>query len=509
MITKIFGPPGCGKTTRLLKEMESALAGGILPSEIGFFSFTNQAANEAKTRAMEKFPQHGKAQFGYFRTLHSLAYMMIGGVKEHPCMTFNDWQLFAKVVGFPMTGNATKLWEETMTFDNKTKGDKIRSWCDLARLKGVTMREIWKTASFDNIKLEELNHFFTTLVAFKAENHVIDFCDMLVIAATLDAPKFKVLFIDEAQDLSSLQWKLVDRLVEQAGTTFIAGDDDQAIFTWAGADVKSFTGFRGEMEVLGQSYRLPKCVHRMAELLRKRITDSVPKIWASTVEDGAIKKYNEFNPGQLNLKEGQWMILVRNNYQLDAIAQQLKTEGYFFECKGGGIKKEVLQAIYTWERLRKDKLVAVTDAVNMYEFMRSGTSVNRGGKEGLKKAEGDVTLEILQAQYGLLRGKDDIWHTALDRLDGDDVKYVISCLKNGEKITKEPRIKLTTIHGAKGGEADNVFVFSDMSRRTKEAFHKFNNDEYRVWYVAITRTKKVLHLCHPKTSTYFEPLMAI
>src|SRR5579862_1483987 len=106
MTTKIFGPPGTGKTTRLLKEMELAMKDGVVPKEIGFFSFTNQAAHEARTRAMNKFPQFPHKDFQSFRTLHSLAYRLLGGSQIKPCMNHYDWKNFARLVGFPMTGNA-------------------------------------------------------------------------------------------------------------------------------------------------------------------------------------------------------------------------------------------------------------------------------------------------------------------------------------------------------------------------------------------------------------------
>ena len=53
-------------------------------------------------------------------------------------------------------------------------------------------------------------------------------------------PKFKVVFIDEAQDLSPIQWMMYDILKSNAEDVYLAGDDDQAIYAWAGADVDRF-----------------------------------------------------------------------------------------------------------------------------------------------------------------------------------------------------------------------------------------------------------------------------
>ena len=73
MIRKILGPPGTGKTTRLLKYVQTFLKLGTPLDKIGYFAFTRKAANEAKERMLKLYPQYGYRDLKSFQTLHSLA----------------------------------------------------------------------------------------------------------------------------------------------------------------------------------------------------------------------------------------------------------------------------------------------------------------------------------------------------------------------------------------------------------------------------------------------------
>ena len=70
---KIFGSPGTGKTTELLKILEEKIAEGYKANRIGFFSFTRRAIKEARSRVIKKF-KLSEDDLEYFRTIHSLCY---------------------------------------------------------------------------------------------------------------------------------------------------------------------------------------------------------------------------------------------------------------------------------------------------------------------------------------------------------------------------------------------------------------------------------------------------
>ena len=65
-------------------------------------------------------------------------------------------------------------------------------------------------------------------------------------------------------------------------------------------------------------------------------------------------------------------------------------------------------------------------------------------------------------------------------------------------IKSDPKIHLSTIRGAKGGEADNVMLLTDLSRKSQEAMEKDSDDECRVFYVAATRARNELHIVQPQ-----------
>ena len=125
------------------------------------------------------------------------------------------------------------------------------------------------------------------------------------------------------------------------------------------------------------------------------------------------------------------------------------------------------------------------------------TRVTRGFKKlsGLDDTD-FVTLEDLQSNHGLLATNEMIWHNAMDKLPEIDRAYIVAMLRRGEKFNKEPRITVSTIHGSKGGEADNVALILDSPKVIRE---KGDGDsEHRVFYVGATRARKSLHIVESK-----------
>ena len=106
------------------------------------------------------------------------------------------------------------------------------------------------------------------------------------------------------------------------------------------------------------------------------------------------------------------------------------------------------------------------------------------------------TFDELAKDYGLLASKDTDVYTVLN-VSPDDKAYMRSIERRGEKFGK-PRINLSTIHAMKGGEDDNVILLTE-SYPAAVTDDKLFDDEHRVFYTGVTRTRHNLHIIDTKS----------
>jgi len=323
-VTKVFGPPGSGKTTFLLGIVETELDRGVHPTKVGYFAFTKKAATEARDRAIQKFPNlNPDTDFPFFRTLHSLAYRCLG-ISTKDMMSPEHYREFALEAGIEL---AIENGEE----DFVVKVDNpILNEINIARIRGMDLRTHYNKSEMQ-IEWYHFEYVERAYRHYKTSRNLLDFTDLLeqVLLEPSRLPELDALIIDEAQDLSRLQWRLVEQLSLRAQRAFLAGDDDQAVYTWAGADVASFLGFTGDVKVLDQSYRVPSKIHALANRVVTRIKQRQPKVWKAREEEGSISYYNDFS--QVDISHGNWLILASANYMLTDMHDWIKSQGLLFE----------------------------------------------------------------------------------------------------------------------------------------------------------------------------------
>ncbi len=494
MKTIILGPPGTGKTTTLLNLVDQFLKDGIRPRQIGYFSFTKKAATEAATRAAEKFNLDIENDLPFFRTLHSYAFNQLGMTKEK-MMKQEDYKEFGQKCGIPI--KTAKYSTEDGTFNSDNEYLTI---INTARVKRMDLLEYYD--SRQNILDIERGTLFLLaeeLKRFKKEKGLKDFTDLLedfLNKETLN--KFEVLFIDEAQDLSLLQWDMVRKIWSRAGKTYIAGDDDQAIFKWAGADVDHFIALKEEVDdiqTLDQSYRIPGGpIHELSQKIISKVQNRFDKEYKPREEIGILKRYSDIT--QVDMSKGEWLVLSSANYFLEDAKDLCEIQGWYFQYKGiNSVPLKLLLALNNWEAWRKDAQLNHLEIKNIYEYL--GSNVLVGFQKG-KTLHSDVkyTLKECKETHGLLTDK--VWYEAFEGLDPMTETYIRNMRANGEQINKNPRIKMSTIHGAKGGEADQVLLMQDLTGAAIETFSHDPDELHRLFYTGATRAKRELHVLDPK-----------
>ena len=486
MKTIVLGPPGTGKTHTLLNKVDDYLK-ETDPDKVGYFAFTKKAANEAKERAMNKF-NLGEDDLPYFRTLHSLAFRSLGINKEN-VMQRRHYEDLGQKINLPLDYNDYDE-EETGLFT--TKSDYLRI-INLAKLRNITIDQQFNLGEHNqDVEYDKLNIIANELDRYKKEYNLIDFNDMILDFVKSDkSPKFDVVFIDEAQDLSRMQWDMVNHFNTQ--DSFIAGDDDQAIFRWAGAYVDRFITQTGKMLNLTQSVRIPRKVHDFAMKIIERVSNRIHKEWKPKTVEGSVRIHESFE--DVDLSKGEWMVLTRTRHMLDAIEETLKTRGLYFENKfKKSFEKDIQDAAIDWHNLLKGQLLNSKQLENIAKYM-GPNYWHKKKMKGMVK-ESFYGIDQLIKDYGLQVKLD--WFEAFNDCSTDRKEYIRAMRRNGESLKDNPRIQLSTIHSVKGGEKQNIVLLTDLTHNTNKAYEKNPDDENRLFYVGATRTKENLHVIQPK-----------
>lgn len=482
--TLVLGAPGTGKTTRLISIMEQALDRGVDPSEIAFCSFTNAAADEARRRAMEKFKLDRK-QLPYFRTLHSLAFRELHLAKKD---VLGDDHLKELA---DVTGELVSALDRPVEASQAgAAADPLLTIDHFARTTLMTLREAWEanqTAGGD-IDWFRLLRFSEAYRIYREDRELVDYTDMLQRYATSDhalPTRVKVAILDEAQDMTLLQWMVADKAFSQADELWVAADDDQSIHRWAGAAEDHLLGLNDYgKEVLPLSYRLPQDIFDLSQEIIRRVDRRYAKDVRAADHKGTVGWVSSAD--DVDLSSGQWLMLARTRYQLQALEAEARNQGALYRIKGvSSVNPRHLTAIQAYEGLRAGKQVEGAATVEALRMM--GASARKIDEKKF------YTRDDFEAKF------EKLWHDALVKIPLDDREYYLACARRGERLQDEPRIRIDTFHGAKGQEADNVIMSTDMTKQVHRGYMEEPEQEHRVFYVGATRARQALHLIEPKT----------
>lgn len=479
---KILGPPGTGKTTFLLNKLQEEIENGIDPSRIAFLTFTRAARLEALKRT-------GKTenQFPYCKTIHSICYHRLG-LGKGQIVTPELAAKFGIRIGIKVTGNDLDPWIEEFErgIETLTDGDILLQTHHKGRHRKQDLKESLKTTA-PNIDYMYAKWFTEAYTNWKKATGYLDYTDLLTEFIAIGEPlDVDVIFIDEAQDLSPLQWDVVNKLGENAKKFYMAGDDDQAIFQWAGADASAFQKAHADQTiVLDQSHRCSKSVHDFALNIAGRIKERLKKDYKPTDIEGTVE-----NIGYLNSVEfdGKTFILFRNHFRGNLIAGFLRNESIPFIGKGSPYGSvDMRGALIAYNYLIKKNEATAENIRRMLKFVDEDW-ISRGVHVALKEKT------ILNCE--------DVF---LERPKLENVMNVLCGLRQvkglSEQIKKfgimgiaNPKIEIMSIHQSKGREAETVVLDPEVSKAVWNGMLLNSDDEHRVWYTGATRAKNNLYI---------------
>lgn len=334
-ITKIVGGPGTGKTTSLLNEIEKKLDYGISSDDICYLTFTKSATVEGRERMIQKAGISKADLKKSVRTTHSLAYKGMNSnfdvVQPYHKEEFADkWGLDYNR-SLKGKGISDKIDVPT--------GNALFTLADYLTETQMKIKEYYKAPINVPLPNQKVKNLLHTWRLHKYSNNLYTHADYMsdVVDTYFDPEKdyfscnpynFKYYFIDEVMDFTPLQYKFLELLMESADEIYLAGDSDQSVYGFRGANPKTFSEMEvDEVKRVRKSHRVPnnilaKAKRLLGEYSLHTLADLKGKSSDGTLEFKKMNDINElvnFTEKLINKSEKDCMILTRTNRQVNKL----------------------------------------------------------------------------------------------------------------------------------------------------------------------------------------------
>lgn len=473
-------------TRRLIEEVSKELE-TRRPEELAFVTFTRKGAEEGLRRVCSKL-MFEPEDLPYFRTLHSLTFHALN-LKGTQMFGRLDQRKFNKEFGY----NVNRCEVDTGKVA-PTRDSLYLDFYDMEHSGALTSKQLAEA----DIEKAYYNQIVRDYEAYKAREEKVDFFDCLIkYVENGEALPVKVAMIDEAQDITALQWKVIDKAFRKAEKIIIAGDDKQSIYAYSGArpDFLIQLSKQFPVEHLSKSYRIPYSVYKLSVAITNFIGEKTEQKAEPRMEngEGMVMQLNGLERILNFLDEScikddpdktAWYILARNNCFLEepkkvleeALIPYWTAEGFFM----GG---EIMKRLKDYENF---KMEGYRDPKKKEDFQR---------KFGIE----DFTQPFTETNL-FTEGRKWVYASYIEKYG----------LKKLEEMCKwNPQVLVSTIHHVKGGEAKNVAIMLDTTRKTKGNVFENIDEELRILYVGVTRAKENLFLIDSKNGEGYDKILEV
>jgi DNA helicase-2/ATP-dependent DNA helicase PcrA len=561
-VTRLFGGPGSGKTTALLDRVEDRLDSGVDVKDLLLVSYTRAAAAEVRERLAERLDRTPRSLRGNVCTMHSKAYDLLdlsrGDVvdeehKEGFCEEYGIEYEDEYKSGSRRTARSTAMGNKiiaTSQWLQRTRRD-VADWYDVpfqwdverVRLppdidpnaqEGNKYTPTWPSDD-DRTSVPETIRAWR---AYKGEEGVVGFADMLErVKERSLLPRVEHLAIDEFQDITKLQYDVFEEWKPHMENVLIAGDDDQVVYSWQGADPQLLLQEGGEHVILDTSYRLPSEILRVVQRAVSHIEERQEKNLSPRTEGGEVEFIQD--PSLFDLARNvqatvdngdgdSLMILFRARYQMF---------DFIDEFVGMGIPFQVMTDGRMWTDRLADYVSAIEaiEADEQVDGLEARRLADMLVDSAFSSNERDELFSLIDDREEAAE-TDDLRDLSFDPGEIRDIAPFVpgpgSAADMVRKVTSvqekslrayfvgeyrdvpHDRVRVGTIHSAKGREADHVFVGTDLTEkvveqmsatadpadvptgvdfsRTTDPVPVLTDNERRVFYVGMSRARKRL-----------------
>lgn len=492
-IIKYFGPPGTGKTTKLQSLVEMEMKAGVPLKRMAFLSFTTGAADVIRDRVKAT-----DDDLKWFRTIHSAA-MALLGIGRESVMQGSDYLMLRSETGMDVKSDEFDDWDELKPIDfTPTKRAH-----DLALATQTDIFDVIRDMpQHPNLTGERVAYFEDAYASFKRNHHKFDFTDMLTgyLADPTPLP-VDVVFLDETQDLSVLQWLVFHALVKGVQRVYMAGDDDQAIYGFIGGSEYGFLDHPADKEfVLSQSWRVPRAVGEQADAVIAKVGHRKEKSVQWMDKPGELQRWglDAFTLPWRSLMTDYKSIMVLTRHRKGArnFSDDLKAVGIPHDLNGDGIKawKEAKIA-EAFLKLQAGDKVTVRAALTMLNALEMPTDMLKGLKPRAMVTrallpEVDFKTDLVSMFGGFTEKKVKRYEAIRQLINQDGL----------ESLAKTPTVRVSTMHAAKGAESDLVIIVPECNSIVRRNI--LTPAEIRLAYVAMTRVKQQGIILTPRTDNY-------